>query len=75
MEAEKLLNILQSIGLTLATEDYLSPMLTVLRLRHPSLAACHLKTPLEALSSLIHLLSKSVLHRFRQRVTPGKIPT
>lgn len=75
VEAGTLLNILQRIGLTPATKNYLSPMSIVLRLRQPTLASCHLKRlHWKPSSSLIHLLSKSVPHRFKLHVTAGKIP-
>lgn len=62
-----LLNILQCIGLTPATKNYLPQMSIVLRLRHSALASCYLNR--------LHckLLSKFVLHRFILHVTAGKI--
>lgn len=62
-----LLNILQCLGLTPATKNYLPQTSIVLRLRHSALASCY--------SKRLHckLLSKPVLHRSILHVTAGKI--
>lgn len=75
VEAGTLLNILQRIGLTPATKNSLSQMSIVLRLRQSTLASCHVKRlHWKPSSSLFHLLSKSVPHRFTLHVTAGKFP-